>query len=293
MARRNKEIQLTSYEDLLGIEEKAETGIDKIVELPISDLYDFPNHPFHVNDDEEMMELVKSIGEHGVLNPALARPRTDGGYELVAGHRRKRASILNDITTMPVIVRGYSDDEAVIIMVDSNIQRENILPSEKAFAYKMKLDALRHQGVKGEQDEDTADLVGKEAGDSGRKVQRYIRLTELLPKLLELVDGGKVKFIPAVTLSFLSKTEQEWVLHCMMEKSKSISGDMAKQLKKHSEEGKLNELTVELILCGSKPEPVKVTLTEKQINQYFPKEYSRQQIEEVIYELLEQWKQGH
>jgi len=293
MARQNKEIQLTSYQDLLGIEDEAENSIDKIVELPISDLYDFQNHPFHVKDDGEMMELAKSIGEHGVLNPALARPRTGGGYELVAGHRRKRASILNDIATMPVIIRDYSDDEAVIIMVDSNIQRENILPSEKAFAYKMKLDALRHQGVKGEQDEDAADLVGKEAGDSGRKVQRYIRLTELLPELLEMVDSGKIKFIPAVTLSFLSKTEQEWVLHCMMEKSTGISGDMAKQLKKHSEEGKLNELAVELILCNAKPEPVKVTLPEKRINQYFPKEYSKQQIEDVIYELLEQWKREH
>ena len=165
-----------------------------------------------------MEETVESIRSYGVLNPALVRPRAEGGYELVAGHRRKRACELAGRDTMPVIVRDYSDDESVVIMVDSNIQGDNILPSEKAFAYKMKLEALKHQGVKSGtgSDAETADLVGKEAGDSGRKVQRYIRLTELLPELLELVDRGKIKVSPAVSLSYLSKEEQEWVLQCVV-----------------------------------------------------------------------------
>lgn len=290
MARKNKEIQLTSYNDLLGIED-ADSGLDKILQLPISELHDFKDHPFHVCDDEEMKDLSDSIGGHGVLNPALARPRAEGGYELVAGHRRKRASILKGLKVMPVIVRDYTDDEAVIVMVDSNIQRENILPSEKAFAYKMKLDAIRRQGVKNDNAEEAAALVGKEAGDSARKVQRYIRLTELVPELLELVDREKIKFVPAVTISFLTSEEQKMVHHCMTVKGVGLTGAMADKLKKHSGEGQLTELAVELILCSEKPESVKVTLPEKRIWQYFPKEYSKQQIETVIYELLEKWKQ--
>ena len=184
-----------------------------------------------------------------------------------------------------------SDDEAVIIMVDSNIQRENILPSEKAFAYKMKLEAMKQQGAKGTGD--TADLVGKEAGDSGRKVQRYIRLTELLPELLDMVDNGKIKFIPAVSLSYLSKEEQAWVQACIKEKSVSVSGVMADALKKHSEDGKLTELAVQLILSEEKKDTGKVTLPGNKISRYFPKEYSRQQIEQVIFELLDNWKNSH
>lgn len=190
MRRPQKDIQLTTYDDLLGISEPDDAGMDKVIEVPLTELFPFKNHPFYVLDDEKMDETVESIRSYGVLNPALVRPRAEGGYELVAGHRRKRACELAGRDTMPVIVRDYSDDEAVVIMVDSNIQRDNILPSEKAFAYKMKLEALKHQGVKSGtgSDAETADLVGKEAGDSGRKVQRYIRLTELLPELLELVD---------------------------------------------------------------------------------------------------------
>ena len=182
MRRPQKDIQLTTYDDLLGISEIDDTGMDRVIEVPLAELFPFKNHPFHVLDDEKMDEIVESIRSYGVLNPALVRPRAEGGYELVAGHRRKRACELAGRDTMPVIVREYSDDESVVIMVDSNIQRDNILPSEKAFAYKMKLEALKHQGVKSEtgSDAETADLVGKEAGDSGRKVQRYIRLTELL-----------------------------------------------------------------------------------------------------------------
>lgn len=243
------------------------------MEIPISDLHPFKGHPFKVLDDEKMTETAESIRNYGVLNPGLVRPRAEGGYEVVAGHRRKRGCELAGKDTMPVLIRNYSDDEAVIIMVDSNIQRENILPSEKAFAYKMKLEAMKHQGAKGTGD--TADLVGKEAGDSGRKVQRYIRLTELLPELLDMVDNGKIKFIPAVSLSYLSKEEQAWVQACIKEKSVSVSGVMADALKKHSEDGKLTELAVQLILSEEKKDTGKVTLPGNKISRYFPKEYSR------------------
>ncbi|MDD3186335.1 MAG: ParB/RepB/Spo0J family partition protein [Anaerostipes sp.] len=289
MARRvNKEIQLTSYEDILGVED---TNLDQVIEVPISDLYEVKGHPFHVRDDEEMLDLAESIGKYGVLNPGLVRPGTDGGYELISGNRRRRGCEINGIPTMPIIVRNYTDDEAVIVMVDSNIQRENILPSEKAFAYKMKLDAIRHQGVKNDNMDEAAALVGKTAGDSARKVQRYIRLTALLPELLELVDSGKIKVSPAVTLSFLTAHEQEWVFACITEQGASVNGNVADKLKQHSEEGKLNELAVELILCEKKKTPVKVTLPEKKIRSYFSEDYSKEQIEEVIYTLLEQWKQ--
>lgn len=293
MARKNKDIQLTSYQDLLGIEDEKKSDKDRIIELPVSELYDFKDHPFQVKDDEEMMELVESIQEYGVLNPVLVRSRSGGGFELISGHRRKRASILSDRTTMPVILREYTDDEAVIIMVNSNIQRENILPSEKAFAYKMKLDAVRHQGLKGEFIEGTADLVGKEGGDSGRNVQRYIRLTELLPKLLELVDSRKIKFMPAVTVSFLSKAEQEWVLYYVLKKGCSITGDMAEELKKHSKEGNISKVIIEQILCRNKKASVKIILPEKRLKQYFPIDYNSSQVEKIIYELLEQWSQKH
>ena len=275
MRKPQKAIQLTSYNVLLGIDESVNPGTNQIVEVPLSELYPFKNHPFQVRDDEKMEETVESIRNYGVLNPGLVRPRAEGGYEVVAGHRRKRGCELAGKTTMPVLVRDYTDDEAVVIMVDSNIQRENILPSEKAFAYRMKMEAMKHQGAKGTGD--TADLVGKEAGDSGRKVQRYIRLTELLPELLEMVDNGKIKFIPAVSLSYLTKEEQSWVFKCITENCISVSGAMAEQL----------------ILCEEKKDTGKVTLSANKISRYFPKEYSKQQIEQVIFELLEDWKKNH
>lgn len=291
MRKPQKAIQLTSYNELLGIDESVNPGTNQIVEVPLSELYPFKNHPFQVRDDEKMEETVESIRNYGVLNPGLVRPRAEGGYEVVAGHRRKRGCELAGKTTMPVLVRDYTDDEAVVIMVDSNIQRENILPSEKAFAYRMKMEAMKHQGAKGTGD--TADLVGKEAGDSGRKVQRYIRLTELLPELLEMVDNGKIKFIPAESLSYLTKEEQSWVFKCITENCISVSGAMADAMKKHSEEGKLTELAVQLILCEEKKDTGKVTLSANKISRYFPKEYSKQQIEQVIFELLEDWKKNH
>ncbi len=291
MRKGQKEIQFTSYNDLLGIDDMVNPKTDQIVEIPLSELHPFKEHPFQVRDDEKMEETVESIRNYGVLNPGLVRPRAEGGYEVVAGHRRKRGCELAGKATMPVLIRDYTDDEAVVIMVDSNIQRENILPSEKAFAYRMKLEAMKHQGAKGSGD--TADLVGKEAGDSGRKVQRYIRLTELLPELLDMVDNGKIKFIPAVSLSYLTNEEQSWVFKCITENSISVSGAMADAMKKHSEDGKLTELAVQLILCEEKKDTGKVTLSANKISRYFPKEYSKQQIEQVIFELLEDWKKNH
>ncbi len=289
MRKPTKEIQLTSYNDLLGIaaDEKAEQG--KIQEIPLNELYSFKNHPFQVRDDEEMEHLVESIHMHGILSPVLVRMRQEGGYEIVSGHRRKRGCELAGLTTIPVLIQEYSDDEAVVIMVNSNIQRENIFPSEKAFAYRMKMEALRHQGIKNDSCEYAADQVGKSAGDSGRKVQRYIRLTELIPELLECVDKKALNFMSGVAVSYLNKEEQAWVYQCMTENHVSVSGAMAEQLKKYSIEKKLTRLAVELILCKEKKETRKITFSESQINQYFPKEYSRKQMEEVICMLLERW----
>lgn len=287
MARQTKDIQLTSYNDLLGIEEES---INKVVDIPLTELFSFKDHPFKVLDDAKMQETVESINEYGVLVPGLARPRTNGGYEIVAGHRRKRGCELASKISMPFIVKNYTDDEATIVMVDSNIQRENLLPSEKAFAYKMKLQAIKHQGVKGEYN--SAELVGKNANDSGRTVQRYIRLTELIPELLDLVDNGAINITSAVNLSYLAIHEQEWVSECIINKEVSLSESTAKLLKKSSEEKKLTEFDVETILCNKKKgvEVTKVTLSETKIKKYFPTNYSKKQIEEIIYELLEEWK---
>lgn len=290
MRRPTKEIKLTSYDDLLGINESENTFSDKVVEVPLCELFSFKKHPFKVRDDEKMQETVESIRNYGILNPGLVRPRAEGGYEIVAGHRRKRGCELVGKETMPVLIRNYTDDEAVVIMVDSNIQRENILPSEKAFAYQMKMEALKHQGVKNSSDGETADLVGKEAGESGRTVQRYIRLTKLLPELLEIVDDGKIKLNPAEALSFLSHEEQEWVLQCISKSGTSVSGTAASMLKKHSETNELTPLAVELILNEGKKETGKITLPDKKIRQYFPKDYNKQQIEQIIFELLDKWK---
>lgn len=293
MRKPKNSIHLTSYDDLfgLGCEQPLETG--KIVNIPLNELHPFKGHPFKVLDDDKMMETVESIKNYGVLNPGLVRPRKEGGYEIVAGHRRKRGCELAQIDVMPVIIREYTDDEAVVVMVDTNIQRENLLPSEKAFAYKMKMDALKHQGVKDAngKEEETAQLVGEKAGDSGRTVQRYIRLTYLLKELLELVDNKKLSFICAVSVSYLLKEEQKWVFRCIKEKNISMTSEMAGNLKRYSKEGKLTQLAVELILSQGKKEVKKLSLSERKLRQYFPKEYSKSKMEEIIFQLLEQWKQ--
>ncbi len=287
--RNNKEIQLTSYDDLLGISNEESEDTEKIIIAPLTELYTFKDHPFRVVDDEKMEETTESIRQYGVLMPGIARPRAEGGYELIAGHRRKRGSELAGRSEMPIIVRNYTDDEATIIMVDSNIQREDILPSEKAKAYKMKFEAMKHQGSKAEKN--TYDEVGEAAGDNGKMVQRYIRLAELIPELLNMVDEKKLGFISGVDISYLSVEEQTLLYKKIMELNVVPNGTQAATLKKYSLSGELNAGVIDLLLSEEKPKAKKVTLKADRIKEYFTAEYSNDEIEEVIYELLEKWKQ--
>ena len=287
-SRSADKIVFTSYDDLFGENQKAEAG-ESVVSLPLSRLHSFKNHPFHVIDDEKMQETVKSVRQYGVLVPAIVREdEVRGDYEIIAGHRRKRACELAGHTEMPVIVRKVTDDEAVSIMVDSNIQREDILPSEKAWAYRMKMEALSHQGVKGE--EYTADLVGEAAGDSARTVQRYIRLTYLIPDLLDYADQGKIILAVAEKLSFLNEEEQSWVLQTISENVTIPSKSQADELKEESRKGKLTEKRVADIL-NREVKKVSITISSKKIKDYFPQDYTKKQIEEVIFELLDSWKE--
>ena len=258
MRRPKKDIQLTSYDELLGLEETPEKSMNQVVEIDLAKLYPFKNHPFHVNDDEKMAETVESIKTYGVLTPALVRPRPDGGYEMISGHRRKRGCELCGKTTLPALVRNYTDDEAVIIMVDSNIQRENLLPSEKAHAYKMKYDAMKHQGSKGKKY--TADMVGEAAGDSGRTVQRYIRLAALSDALLEYVDNNKIPMIVGEKLSYLKPEEQGWLLEVITNSSIFPTKQQAEQLKECSANGKLNQSYIYAVLLKKESSKINVTL---------------------------------
>lgn len=282
-----EKIKLTSYEDLFSAEDNSVEGTYTTV--PLSQLKPFKNHPFKVLDDEKMQETVESILQHGVIQPGIVRPCADG-YEVVAGHRRWRASELAGKTDMPVIIRDLDDDAATVLMVDTNIQRENLLPSEKARAYKMKYEALKHQGSKG--DKHTADAVGEKAGDSGRTVQRYIRLASLINGLLELVDEGNIKMVAGERLSYLKAEEQELVLEAVANISIYPSPVQAEQIKDMSEKGTLSEKNVYALLVKKENSGQSVTISPKKIRNYFPPAYTKAQIEEVIYSLLEQWKQG-
>lgn len=282
-----EKIKLTSYEDLFSAEDNSVEGTYTTV--PLSQLKPFKNHPFKVLDDEKMQETVESILQHGVIQPGIVRPCADG-YEVVAGHRRWRASELAGKTDMPVIIRDLDDDAATVLMVDTNIQRENLLPSEKARAYKMKYEALKHQGSKG--DKHTADAVGEKAGDSGRTVQRYIRLASLINDLLELVDEGNIKMVAGERLSYLKAEEQELVLEAVANISIYPSPVQAEQIKDMSEKGTLSEKNVYALLVKKENSGQSVTISPKKIRNYFPTAYTKAQIEEVIYSLLEQWKQG-
>ena len=282
-----EKIKLTSYEDLFSAEDNSVEGTYTTV--PLSQLKPFKNHPFKVLDDEKMQETVESILQHGVIQPGIVRPCADG-YEVVAGHRRWRASELAGKTEMPVIIRDLDDDAATVLMVDTNIQRENLLPSEKARAYKMKYEALKHQGSKG--DKHTADAVGEKAGDSGRTVQRYIRLASLINGLLELVDEGNIKMVAGERLSYLKAEEQELVLEAVANISIYPSPVQAEQIKDMSEKGTLSEKNVYALLVKKENSGQSVTISPKKIRNYFPPAYTKAQIEEVIYSLLEQWKQG-
>ncbi|WP_313527594.1 ParB/RepB/Spo0J family partition protein [Anaerotignum sp.] len=293
-----KNINLTSVDDLFSTEEsRADAGREKVQEIPLSELHPFAQHPFKVKDDEAMAETAESIKEYGVLVPAIARPRDEGGYELVAGHRRHRASELAGLDTMPVLVRNLDDDAATIIMVDSNLQRENILPSERAFAYKMKLDAVKRQGTRtdltfrqvGEKLNSVEELA-KTTGESGRQISRYIRLTELISELLDMVDDKKIAFNPAVELSYLKPEEQTNLLEAMDMEQATPSLSQAQRLKKFSAEGKCTlEAMCAIMSEEKKGELDKVTLSSDKLRKYFPKSYTPQKMEETILKLLETW----
>ena len=291
-----KNVKLATVDDLFSTEESRTS--EKVVEIPLPDLHSFKNHPFKVRDDEAMMETADSVRQYGVLVPAIARPDPDGGYELIAGHRRRRASELAGKETMPVIVRDLDDDAATIIMVDSNLQREELLPSERAFAYKMKLEAMKHQGertdltssqvgTKLRADEDLAQQVGQ----SRNQIQRYIRLTVLIPPLLDMVDEKKIAFNPAYELSFLKPEEQQMLLETMDYEQATPSLSQAQRMKKFSQDGKLTEEVMLAIMSEEKKgEPDKVTLTGDMLRKYFPKSYTPQKMQETIIKLLEQWQ---
>ena len=295
-----KKIVLASVDDLFSTEEsRQDEQLEKIQEIPLSELHPFKDHPFKVKDDDAMIETADSIKKYGVLVPAIARPLPDGGYELVAGHRRRRASELAGKETMPVIVRDLDDDAATIIMVDSNLQRENLLPSERAFAYKMKLEAIKHQGartdltsVQVEQKLSARDQVAKEAGErSGIQVMRYVRLTELIPELLDMVDEKKIAFNPAYELSFLKPDEQQMLVETMDYEQATPSLSQAQRMKKFSQEGKLSEDVMLAIMSEEKKGDLdKVTLSSDTLRKYFPKSYTPAKMQETIIKLLEQWQ---
>lgn len=280
-------IKLSSFDDLFGTQE-AGTGTEQVQEIPLCELHEFRGHPFKVVDDEKMQETVESIKNYGVLMPGIARPRTEGGYEIIAGHRRRHGCELAGLSTMPMFVRDYTDDEATIIMVDTNIQREDILPSEKARAYSMKYEAMKHQGKKGTGN--SLDEVGEAAGESGKTVQRYIWLSRLSDELLEMVDKKKIGLVQGVDISFLTEQAQEWVQVIMEETGANISTTQSAKLKEYGKKGELTMPIVSLILTEEKPRERKVTLKAEKISRYFPEEYSESEIEKVIIELLEAWQ---
>lgn len=294
-----KNINLISVDDLFSTEEsRADAGREKVMEIALTELFPFKDHPFKVKDDEAMAETAESIKEYGVLVPAIARPRDEGGYELVAGHRRHRASELAGLDTMPVLVRNLDDDAATIIMVDSNLQRENILPSERAFAYKLKLDAIKRKAGRptkenGSQVGDnlrSVNILSENAPDSARQIQRYIRLTELIPELLDMVDDKKIAFNPAVELSYLKPEEQTNLLEAMDMEQATPSLSQAQRLKKFSADGKCTlEAMCAIMSEEKKGELDKVTLTSDKLRKYFPKSYTPQKMEETILKLLETW----
>lgn len=281
-------IKLSSYDDLLFAPSADQAGTEQVQEIPLSELYEFRGHPFRVLDDEKMEETVESIKSYGVLMPGIARPRAGGGYEIIAGHRRKHACGLAGLATMPMFIREYSDDEATIIMVDSNIQREDILPSEKAKAYRMKFEARKHQGCKGEKN--TFDEIGEAAGESGKTVQRYIWLSRLREELLELVDNKRLGIVQGIDISFLSGEAQQWVLDTIWERDIAVSTLQAANLKEYGKQGELTLPMVRLILTEQKPKERKVTIRADKLNRYFPDTYTQEDIENTIYQLLEEWQ---
>lgn len=283
-----QKVKLTSYDDLFGTSEQASGEV--ITSVPIRLFRPFKDHPFRVVDDEKMQETVESVKKYGILMPGIVRPHPESGYEVVAGHRRWRACELAGLEEMPVIIRDLDDDAATVIMVDTNIQREDILPSEKAKAYKMKYDAMKHQGSKG--DKFTADAVGEAAGDSGRTVQRYIRLAALVPELLAYVDAKKVSLVIGEMLSYLKVEEQGWLVDAIRNSGVFPSKVQAEALKESSKAGKLVEARVYAVLVKKDSGKAGVTISAKRLSDYFPPAYTKEQMEQVIYLLLDEWKQS-
>lgn len=281
-------VKLSSYDDLFGEIKENSDSEEQVIRVKLSDLHAFKNHPFQVLDDEKMEETTESIRQYGVLVPGIARPKKEGGYELIAGHRRKRGSERVGKEDMPVIVRNYTDDEATIIMVDSNIQREDILPSEKAKAYAMKYEAMKHQGRKGSRN--TLDEVGEAAGESGKTVQRYIWLSRLSDQLIELVDKKKIGLMQGVDISFLSAESQQWVWSVLEENKVNVSKIQSAKLKDCEKNGELTQPMVHLILSARRMEERKITIKSEKINRFFSEEYSNQEIEGIILKLLEEWQ---
>ena len=303
MPKRGANISLSSYDDIFETDEsRADAQLEGVQKIPISELVPFKDHPFKVVDDEAMLRTMESIAQYGVLTPLIARPLEDGTYEIISGHRRVHVAQAAGLTEVPVIVRDMDDDAATVLMVDSNLQRENILPSERAFAYKMKLEAMKRQGERTDLQEqatstqvgrklETAEMVGKEVGDSRNQVRRYIRLTYLIPEFLDLVDEKKISFNPAVELSYLKPTEQEMFLSVMEWSQNAPSLSQAQRLKKLSQEGKLTpDAMREIMNEVKKGDLERVTFRNETLRKYFPRSYTAQQMQDQIIKLLEQWQ---
>ena len=295
MTKRKSDFTLPTLDDLFSTQaERDDAKLERVQNIPLSELHPFKDHPFKVQNNEEMKRLIESIQKFGTLTPALARPLPDGGYELISGHRRLAACQVLEIEAMPVIIRKMTDDEAVIAMVDANLQREHILPSEKAFAYKMKLDAIKHQGITSRQVGEkllSVTQVSKDSDDSERQIQRYIRLTYLIPELLSMVDENKIAFNPAVELSYLESSEQRILLDAMELNDCTPSHAQAIKLKKLSQEGVLNDQTIYEILAEQKPnQQEQYKFKREDIRKYFPKNYTDKQVCDTLIKLLEQWQ---
>ena len=303
MPKKGANVSLRSYDDIFETDEsRAEGQLEKVQKIPVNELVPFKNHPFKVIDDEAMLRTTESIAQFGVLTPLIARPLEDGGYEIISGHRRAHAAEAAGLTEVPVIVRDMDDDAATVLMVDSNLQRENILPSERAFAYKMKLEAMKRQGVRTDLQEEgtsaqvgrkleTADLIGQDTGDSRNQVRRYIRLTNLIPELLDMVDQKQISFNPAVELSYLTPEEQQHVIEAMDFTQAAPSLSQAQRLKKLSQEGGCTLEAMQDILGEVKKGDLeRVAFKSEQLRKYFPKSYTPKQMSDTIIKLLEQWQ---
>ena len=302
MPRKGANVTLSSYDEIFTTEEsRTESQQEHVQMIPLSELHPFEGHPFRVIDDEEMQKTVESVKQYGVLTPAIARPDPDGGYEIISGHRRLRASELAGLETLPVIVREMDDDTAIIFMVDSNLQREHILPSERAFAYKMKLDAIKHQGARTDLDKQSTstqlaqklsvERVGEDAGVSKDTVRRFIRLTELIPEIRDMVDEKKIAFNPAVELSYLKPEEQREFLEAMDYAQAAPSLSQAQRLKKLSQEGGCRlDAMCDVMSEQKKDDMTTITISHDVLRKYFPKSYTPQQMQDVIVKLLDQWQ---